>query len=318
MPDDVNAAGRKHRWATAFRFAASIALLAAIASRVELEGSLEQIARLPAAAVLTAIGLLLAQTVVLSLRWAILARIVGAPLTTGRAIAAGYVGLFFNQVLPTSLGGDAIRAWECHRGGANLGASVRSVVLDRITGVVVLALSSVGAALIVGREVIGDAAWLAMLAAAGVVVFAVAVISVADRVRLPAYLRKRLAGALQIAADLRAVLLIPRALAPPAALSFASAATAAVAMLVLARGIGVGAPGPQVFALCFPIFLVMVVPISLAGWGLREGAAILLLGRIGVSAEDALATSVAFGLALAVSSLPGAVLWLAQWKHPTR
>ena len=66
------------------------------------------------------------------------------------------------------------------------------------------------------------------------------------------------------------MLFFPRALGPPAALSFASAATAAVAMLVLARGIGVGAPEPQVFALCFPIFLVMVVPISLAGWGLRE------------------------------------------------
>lgn len=318
METEATDAIRKRRRATAFRLGASIALLAAIASRVELEGSLEQLARLPASSFLGAVGLLLAQTVVLSVRWAHLSRVVGAPLPTGRAVAVGHVAFFVNQVLPTSVGGDALRVWACHRAGATLGASVRSVALDRATGVIVLAVASACAVLIVGRDVIGDAAWIATLSAVGTVVLAAAALAVADRVRLPLILRAKLAGVLQIAPALRAILLDPCVLGAQTALSLASIAIAAGAMVVLARGIGVDAPAPQIFALCCPIFLAMVMPISLAGWGLREGAAILLLGTVGVSAEDALATSVAFGLALAVGSLPGAVLWLVQPQPASR
>jgi uncharacterized protein (TIRG00374 family) len=50
------------------------------------------------------------------------------------------VGLFFNQVLPSGVGGDAVRAWRCQRLGIGVAAALRSIVLDRVSGYFVLAV----------------------------------------------------------------------------------------------------------------------------------------------------------------------------------
>ena len=55
---------------------------------------------------------------------------------------------------------------------------------------------------------------------------------------------------------------------------------------------------------------VVLIPISIGGWGLRELAVISLLATYGVAPERALLFSVCFGLALALGSLPGALAWL--------
>jgi hypothetical protein len=55
---------------------------------------------------------------------------------------------------------------------------------------------------------------------------------------------------------------------------------------------------------------VMLVPVSIGGWGLRELAVISLLADYGIAPEKALLLSVSFGLALAVGSLPGALVWI--------
>jgi hypothetical protein len=49
-----------------------------------------------------------------------------------------FVGFFFNQVLPTGVGGDAVRAWRCSRVGIGLGTAIRSILLDRACGYLVL------------------------------------------------------------------------------------------------------------------------------------------------------------------------------------
>src|SRR6516165_10691563 len=48
------------------------------------------------------------------------------------------VGLFFNQVLPSGVGGDAVRAWRCHRLGIGAASAIRSLVLDRVSGYFVM------------------------------------------------------------------------------------------------------------------------------------------------------------------------------------
>ena len=84
------------------------------------------------------------------------------------------------------------------------------------------------------------------------------------------------------------------------------------AMQVCASGMGI-ALDPGVALVIVPaVMLVSMAPVTFAGWGLREGAMIVGLGLAGVSASDALATSVAFGLLLVVLGVPGAALWLAR------
>ena len=67
-----------------------------------------------------------------------------------------------------------------------------------------------------------------------------------------------------------------------------------------------------------PVFFMSMLPISISGWGVREGTAILALGLVGIPASQALAISVTFGLGLMLISLPGGALWImSRRRRPT-
>jgi uncharacterized membrane protein YbhN (UPF0104 family) len=66
------------------------------------------------------------------------------------------------------------------------------------------------------------------------------------------------------------------------------------------------------FAAAPVVFLISMVPISVAGWGLREGAFVVAFGLFGISPGAALTVSVSFGAALFLTYLPGAVVFLAR------
>src|SRR4029077_9123068 len=88
-----------------------------------------------------------------------------------------------------------------------------------------------------------------------------------------------------------------------------------LAILAFARAAGADVGFVATAAAALPATLVMLMPISLAGWGgrggaligggVREGALIVAYGLFGVPAETALAASVGFGLALLIASFPG-------------
>jgi hypothetical protein len=76
------------------------------------------------------------------------------------------------------------------------------------------------------------------------------------------------------------------------------------------RAQGLALPLPDAAVLFTVMVGVVIVPISINGWGLRELAVVSLLAAHGVAPERALLFSVCFGLAQAVGSLPGALAWL--------
>jgi hypothetical protein len=65
-----------------------------------------------------------------------------------------------------------------------------------------------------------------------------------------------------------------------------------------------------------PVTLVQLLPVSLAGWGVREMALVVMLASFGVPAEAALATSLLLGLCLIIDGLPGGLIWVADWDIP--
>jgi uncharacterized membrane protein YbhN (UPF0104 family) len=87
---------------------------------------------------------------------------------------------------------------------------------------------------------------------------------------------------------------------------------AIVAFFLVGRSVGAPLSLVDCAVTLAPSLLVALVPISLGGWGVREGAFIVLLGFYGVSPEQALVISVLFGLALLSAAMPGLVLWFRQ------
>jgi len=64
-----------------------------------------------------------------------------------------------------------------------------------------------------------------------------------------------------------------------------------------------------------PVLLISMLPISVAGWGVREGAMVVALNLVGAPAHQSLALSICFGLCLVAISLPGGVLWFISRRQ---
>src|SRR5215467_3247043 len=79
--------------------------------------------------------ILCAETFLLALRWREIALICGAELRYSRALSYTFIGQFFSQVLPSTVGGDAARIWLLARVGAEWSTAVYSVLIDRLVGI---------------------------------------------------------------------------------------------------------------------------------------------------------------------------------------
>src|SRR5262249_25893723 len=216
-----------------------------------------------------------------------------------------------------SVAGEGIRAWLLVRRGGDWRHALTSVAIDRGLGVggaialgfIILLLPSGLSALGGYRDLVLTIFGMLLLGAALVLLLLPRLIGLLDRMR---YLRWVKA----LATDSRRAVLGRRS---PAIFAIACLIHAFTILMIwlLGRAQGLLLPIPDAAVLFVVMVGVAMVPISINGWGLRELAVVALLGRHGVSPEQALVFSVCFGLVLAVASLPGALAWMLYSVAPT-
>jgi hypothetical protein len=293
----------------ALRIVLTVGVLAAVLATADLAA----LGRLLGAAHLgffaAAVGALLVQGLVLSVRFRAIAGRLGPPIDAMRAVELTFVGLLFNQVLPSAVGGDAVRAWQLRAGGRGWREALSAVLLDRGSGVLVLAVLAAAAAAV---EPSGAFASLrgVLFAVAAAGIAAAALLAGIDRLApLPARARQLLAANGLPAAT--RVVFATRLVLPAVAWSVVSHLLAALAAYWLAAALGLEiALGPFVAA-ALSMLLATMIPLSYAGWGIREAGAVWLFAQLAIPAESALAISMLFGAALFAAALPGAAFWLA-------
>lgn len=245
-----------------------------------------------------------------SLRCVYIARALGGTINLSTSLHAHFIGLWFNQVLPTSLGGDVIKI-AMLKEPLGLSIALRSAILDRLSGLMFLLLA-IALTLPLYKEIFHQQPNL---------VFALSVLSLAGLTgtglcawgahHLQRYqsLHPILLKLVQLLSDIW----IFRMKGPMWGQFWTSAIVhfngiAAYALLGLALGVSIK---PVTLLLVVPlVFLVALLPISLAGWGVREAGAVWLFGIVGVPKENALAMSISFGLLLVFAGLPGLFLFL--------
>ncbi len=213
---------------------------------------------------------------------------VAAPVRT--AVAAYYRSQFLNATLPGGILGDVHRGVSHGRETGAMGRGLRSVAWDRAIGQAVQAVIAVGAATLLLPPVRTP---LVLAAVVGVAVLVIVVATLPRRVRLMLVEELRLLGVVW-----------PR-------LVLASALAAAghvVVFLVAARTAGVTTPLPELAALAFVVLLASAVPVGIAGWGPREGAAAWVFGAVGLGAAQGLTVAVVYGVMALVATLPGVVV----------
>ena len=300
--------------ALAAKLLVSLALLAAIAQSIELETVGGLVLALSPAMALAAVLSLAAIAVVSALRWWLVIGAIGTPQPFTRVLSLMFVGSFFTQMLPTSVGGDAVRIWQLSRHGIAVDRAFIGVMLERITGLLALVFMVVGGVLWLGPSLSPPVLGSLLLASLPVLFGGLALLCCLDR--LPRGLQalplvgRALRLLAEMAGDTRSVLLRPGLSLVLLLLSAAAQVLSILAFFFLAQGLGLRLDFLAACAVVPAIILITFVPVSFAGWGVREGASILMLGAVGLNGDEAVALSVLFGLALILAGVPGLVLWL--------
>jgi hypothetical protein len=119
-------------------------------------------------------------------------------------------------------------------------------------------------------------------------------------------------------ADLRRTLGEPRALLGSVSTSIVIVGCCLGTFLLAARSTGVTASTAALLVPCLVALLAMAVPLAVAGWGPREGAAAWAFGAAGLGAGAGVAASVCFGILVFLAALPGAAVMLGErLRRPT-
>ena len=245
------------------------------------------------------------QTFCSAYRWRLTARALGQDFGHLKAVSEYYLAQFFNQTLPGGLLGDAGRAIRA-RHHAGLVRASQAVAFERLAGQGAL-FAIMAFAFFVAILVPFGASWPLWLTAAGLAP-ALGLAGLAGLIAIGTRLPGRLGRGLgDLQAAFRASVLDRRAFPIQVVLSFATAGLNVTAFAFAAKATGTDLTLAQTMALGPAILCFMLVPITVSGWGLREGAAAALFPLAGASPEAGLAASVAFGLTFLVAALPGIV-----------
>jgi len=286
-------------------------------SKVDLAKSAEHIATFDVGWGLLTILLLALVFLISSVRWQIYARALKIPLGAGVAFRIYLISQFLGQVLPAGIGNDAVRVWLLARRGTAVGPSASSVVLERLTGligniVLIAALLPLTFTYIEDTSIRLVLILIVAICAAGIV----AIFGVSFLPRLISKWRSvaMISRLADVASEARRVSFMLKPAATAFLLSLSMIFISVLATYFIALGLDLELSVEACLALMPIVLLLSILPISLSGWGVREGAAITALGFAGVASSEALALSILFGLSLLAVSLFGAIFWLFQGR----
>ncbi len=292
----------------------SAGLLAFLLHRVSLAPVLGRLADADAGLLLAAFLAFLLQMALTGLRYARVGDALGAPMGAATALRLVLVGHFLGQALPSAVGGDAVRIWMATRLGIPLGRAASAVLCDRGVAFLVLMAIALAAGPLFLARIADDGARLFLLVPALAIAAAALAIALAREAPLAWLAARGMPGAmLALARDIRATTRGPGAGAIVALAAIAQLGFIASVWLA-ARGLGIEAGLGDCLVVVPPVIIATLLPVSIAGWGVREGAMVFGFGLLGVAAADALALSILVGIANVAAGLPGAALWLAERK----
>ena len=296
-------------WAAnvAWRFAVSVGLLIGLGWWLDGRALLDQLANIDFRWLLVGFVVTFGQTVLSAWRWRYTAKRLGLNLSLRDAVREYYLAIFINQVCPGGIVGDLSRAWR-HARTAETGPAVRAVILERLSGQMVMIVLSLGAVAALPEDVIGDVpyGWVFLVILSLVTVVVMTVV------------RRRSSGneslVEKLLHDTRIAVCSREALPRQLISSSIIVASYLLTFVIAARAIGSYTPLATLVPLIPIVLLAMLLPISIAGWGVREGVAALLWAAAGLSAVEGAAISATYGLLILISSLPGAGVLLVGFR----
>lgn len=287
------------------RIGVSLLLIGLLIWRIDHE-ALWQLLRQAQPAWLLAAGVFLTGQIIISAwRWRYTAKQLGLPLRWRIAVSEYYLAVLLNQVLPGGIIGDAHRAWRHSGTLTRRSPAFQAVMIERFSGQLGMVMLAAGTwwLMPINPFRAGEVGYL--LIGFGLLAGAIGIVL---------WILQRQAQIADWLAALRIALLNPPVFLTQfsASLLAAIACVAGFACCVIALDTQASSELTSWLPLIPWVLFTMLIPITVAGWGLRESAAGLLWALIALPATEGVAAAVLFGLISLLSSLPGVIVMLRR------
>lgn len=261
------------------------------------------------------------QTVMLGLRWRCIGKLDHIDISVSAYSKAILISFFFSQGLPASLGADAFRVWWYSRHRIETARGIKIIAFDRIIGLVSLAALCLTSVMVFqsrgnNSTAVSSLVLVVVLSIAGfsmlVLPFRVGITPFLARQgsKMPAKVAQFLAWLLDVREFFRVGAKVD--LAVILLLGISVHLLTVLLGFILARGLGVEISFLSCLAVIPPALLISYIPISIAGWGVREASFVLAFSLIGVSVEAALLISLGIGIVVLLMSSLGGFLWASS------
>jgi uncharacterized protein (TIRG00374 family) len=254
--------------------------------------------------------------VVRAYRWQILVRDQEVDVSLAELTALYFVGFLFNNLLPSGFGGDAVKMYELSRRSKRGAEAVSSVLVDRFMGL--FALQAIGlVALAFGWRLVPSEIVILTVAVFGVSLIAAWVVSyhrlwdfLAQRVPLfNRLLSIKAINSLVSSLQSYSSLALLRSLGVGIVFNVLLIAT----NVLIGTALGVDLPLPYYMIFVPLTSLVLILPISFAGLGVREGTYVFLFKQAGIAPEVAISMSLlVYVLGTVAPGLVGGVIYVLR------
>ncbi len=296
----------------------SIGLLTFLVHRAGFSG-IYQTARTANLALLAVALLLYAATVVLiSWRWRLLLVSQRATVTFGQTLSLYFIGFFFNNFLPTSIGGDIYRALGAAQDSGKRAISAASVLVERMLGLLAISILAILAVTLVVHQLADDYLRVLVLGFGTAIAVVLAMFFHSRTLRWLQTLTAKISlwglgekllrfyRAIVLYRERKGVLILVLLLS----IVYQLLIMVFSHLVSVALGLGISL---RYFVLFVPVTVIMsLIPISINGVGIRESGYVFLLSKIGHSSSEALALSLLiYGLSV-LASLVGGICYLLR------
>ncbi len=221
-------------------------------------------------------------------------------------------GIFLNQLLPSSIGGDTIRVLDVAELGYKKRHALIGVILDRGLGIYGILLVNI-IFLNFTTPLLPYSLWLVLnaICVVGIVGFFVFAyihkLKFLEKIKYAELLIQPSSSMLRVIGNWNKLSVQTILTVSVHILTFAG-------VFFIAHALGVELPVSTFMIIMPPVILLTIIPISLAGWGIREGAMVGLLAFANVSSSDAIAISILFGFSYILQGIIGAYFWFKSNK----
>ena len=253
--------------------------------------------------------LLLSHFVIIAWRWGIVLKALKAAIPLKRLLSISYISTFFNQVLPASIGGDVIRIYMIKDLKVPLFKAINSTVIDRIASLISITIMILFSLPLLIHKIEDYRFGILVILATLISILGFVFLFYLDKFLYLFKENNLIKKFLVFYPDARRAFYVKRNSFPLFIASTIGNLNLSIAIFFIAKSLGIQISVLDCIVLFPPVLLLASIPISFAGWGVREGAMVTTFSFAGINSSSALTVSVFFGLLSILVNLPAGYLW---------